>query len=361
MDEQRLLSGRILGALASRDHFGGNSVGNRPKPLLHSYISSSAVRRRYTSAQALLPLKQPRQIEAKCFEGVIELPSMGYLHAPEITRSRTVLVDLLPVPRVVSPKISSGHVPPIIVSREIEVLERIPAAYRLLFWGGNPRARVSQLSGGHWRLRWAFSLLEKISILSLLRDVTASILLFCGSDKNSFYDPRAHGTVFIRFTKANDEFHLLEEFVHQAGHALFYILTLQPKRYSHIPERAPICSLGVGSSDTRPFGVALHGLVTEALIADAFFRIYSLPSMSATDRHQALGRLAFSTRKLAADLHLIAGLSEKFTGEGLVLLGAISRTCSRIFRQFGARLERVDLSGQGYVFSPKRYAAVNKD
>jgi hypothetical protein len=72
-----------------------------------------------------------------------------------------------------------------------------------------------------------------------------------------------------------------------------------------------------------------------------------------------LGRLAFCTRKLAADLRLMAELSEQFTGEGLTLLAAISRTCSRILRTYGDTLERIDLSRQGYVFSSNRYAAVN--
>ncbi|MBB4425112.1 hypothetical protein GGD66_003669 [Bradyrhizobium sp. CIR48] len=328
--------------------------------MLQSYVSSSRVRRHYTPAQALLPFGERKQIEAKCFEGAIDLPTMGYLRAPKLTRSRTVLVNLLPKPHIISPTVPSVYVPPVLVSREIEVLERIPAAYRMLFWADNPQARVSRSIKDRRLLTRATSLLEKASVLSMLTDVTASVLLFCGSDRNSFYDTRAHGTVFIRFTKAGDEFHLIEEFVHQAGHALFSILMSQQNRYCFISERAPICSLGIDSADTRPFGVALHGLVTEALIADTFLRIFSLPSVSTSDRHQVLGRLAFSCRKLAADLHLIAKLSETFTQEGLILLGAISRTCSQIFRRFGARLERVDLSRQTYVFSPKRYAGLNK-
>jgi hypothetical protein len=206
----------------------------------------------------------------------------------------------------------------------------------------------------------ADALLERLSFIDLLTDVTDSILLFGNSSKNSFYDTRAHGTVFIRLTRACDEFHLVEEFVHQAGHAIFSVLMSQPNRYSHNSERAPIYSLSEGKRNMRPFGVALHGLVTEALISETFFEMHSTLSLPTAEQYQTLGRLAFATRKMMADLHVLAKYADQLTREGLILLRAIGFTCSKIFDTLSSSIEQIDLAKQRYVFSPKRFLSANQ-
>lgn len=285
---------------------------------------------------------------------------MGYLCVPELTRTQTCIVDLSPVPRIALPRVFSLHVPPFLISGKIEVFERIPAAYRSIFWKTESKADVPRTRQNRVFLLRAAALLERLSITDLLADVTDSILLFNNSSKNSFYDTRAHGTVFIRFTKAYDEFHLIEEFVHQASHAIFSVLMARPNRYSQMSERAPIYSLNEGKRNSRPFGVALHGLVTEALIAETLFEMHSNLSLRNADQNQTLGRLAFATRKMVADLHLLAGFADQLTREGLILLRAIGFTCSKILDQLGASMEQINLANQRYVFSLNRFLSTNQ-
>ena len=202
------------------------------------------------------------------------------------------------------------------------------------------------------------TLLKKAGVLNLVTDVTRFILLFHGNRKNSFYHPKFHGVIFIRLYRSQDEFHLVEEIIHQAGHAAFATLMLNFKRFLRIPTRRQIQRLASEGEDDRTVGVALHGVITEALVAESLQRLYSRTA-SRAERHRLVGRLAFAMAKLASDLRAFIEHAEIFGPEGLVLFKAMTQTYQNIWSRHGKALRRVNLSGQPYVFSQNQYLARN--
>lgn len=241
---------------------------------------------------------------------------------------------------------------------QMEIVNHVPAAFRTLFGRDDLVVHVSNSSKQRSQLSQAIAALEKAGVLKLVTDVTSSILLFHGNRKNSFYHPRVHGAIFIKFSRSHDEFHLMEEIIHQAGHAAFATLMLEPTRFLRVPPQQCIKHLTSEREDDRSVLVALHGLITEALVTETLQRIYS-KATSRVERHQLVGRLAFATSKLAADLRAFIECAGILGAEGLVLLKAMANTYDNVWRRHGAVLRRVNLSGQPYVFSRNRYLATN--
>ena len=333
-------------------------ANSKINPILQAFAASAEVRRHYTLAQALLPDLTPDFVEAKCKDGVVELPSVGHLRLNSSARRGPVVVRLKPKCEVVTPGVKARFFPNTTLQPHLEVLNYLPLAFRLLFWHGDRAVTVSTSSKARSQLLRATKALEQTGVLQIITDVTASICLFRGSTKNSFYDTRAHGAIFVRLSPSHDEFHLIEEIVHQAGHAAFALLLLEPARFLRVPMQLPFRHLTLEPDDDRTVLVALHGLVTEALVVETLRRVYS-QTIAEVDRHQVGGRLAFATRKLALDLAAFVGCAEILGPEGLILLKAMANTCQRVLRRHGAMVQRVNLAGQRYVFSRNRYLAAN--
>jgi hypothetical protein len=355
-DTQRSIAARSVRALIPGRVKAPADV--KVRPVLHAFVAEPRVRRFYTVDQALLPAFAGNIVEAKCTGGVVELPSIGYFRVDAARRVRAVSVRVRPHVAIATAGVKGTFFPATTIHPAMEVLNHIPAAFRMLFGPRHQGVKVSSVPARLQQLSRALALLEQAGALEIVTDVTRSILLFGGVTKNSFYDPRAHGAIFIRFSRSHDELHLVEEIIHQAGHAAFSILTLAPERYLRVPPGAALGRLTSERDEYRSVLVAFHGLVTEALISEALQRIYSATA-SPLDRHAIAGRLAFATQKLAADLHAFAGCAEILATEGLVLLRTIASTYERIVRAYGPRLRRVNLTSQPYVFSRARYLARN--
>lgn len=240
---------------------------------------------------------------------------------------------------------------------EIRVLSQIPVTFRLLFWEKEPN--VSAVFGPKERaeLERALQLLELAGALGFIEDTTSYVLLFRGSNKNSFYDPRAHGTVFVRMRSSQDEFHLLEELVHQAGHAALEALRRE-RDFLRVKPGTPFDQISSDHTETRSTLVAFHALLTQALIVETLSRL--VQSTQCGDAlAQLVGRLAFATTKLGADLRVFVEHADLLRSEGLVALRAITLTYGTTLRRYERLLGALSLQNQPYVFSPSRFAAEN--
>lgn len=352
---QRRLVAQSLQAAAPRQP---STRHQRSSALLYTFVADARVRNDYSLEQALLPISKADRITAKCRQGIVELPSIGHLRLYGDAKPDSVLVDLEPRCRIRSPSVRARFFPSTKTRAGVELINHVPLAFRQLFWGGDARVTVSSPSRLRACLESTIARLAQVGVLELVTRVTNSVLFFRGGAKNSFYDSRAHGALFVRFGSSHDELHLLEEIVHQAGHAALTILLLETNSLLRAGKHQRTQRLSSATSDTRSVLVAFHGLVTEALVAETLGRTYGIAT-SRSERHQLVGRLAFATRKLAGDLRLFADRAKLLGAEGRLLLGAITNTCRKVVLRYGDVLERVTLTGQPYVFSRARYLAAN--
>lgn len=240
------------------------------------------------------------------------------------------------------------------LGRDLAVPRSIPSAFRPLF-GPASAARSAPPSSLN-QLEAAWRLTGQVGARHWIRQVVRLVVLFRGGALNSFYNPRAHGAVFLRLDRHGDRYHLLEELIHQAGHAFFAILwQLEPPLVRG--QKAEVSVTFDAAGDDRNLLVAFHGLVTETLIAEALSR---LRSKSARAEQDTLGRLAFCLAKLGSDLNTATRHKRFFTPRGLLWLSMMARSYATIVGQLGAHLSRVDLSDQPYVFDSRTFERNNR-
>jgi hypothetical protein len=243
------------------------------------------------------------------------------------------------------------------VPAPLSVLRHVPAAFRLLY--RERERRVSAASGPKERaqLARALRLLELARARGFIEDTTSFVLLFRGSHKNSFYDPRAHGTVFVRVSSAQGELHLVEELVHQAGHAALEALRRERGLLRVKPE-TPFDDISSERTETRSTLVAFHALVTQGLIVETLSRLVRNRQCGAA-LPELVGRLAFATTKLGADLRVFVQQAELLRTEGLFALRSVTVTYGATLERYDRLLSAVSLRNQPYVFCPSRFAAEN--
>jgi hypothetical protein len=240
-----------------------------------------------------------------------------------------------------------------VVADHFAVPRFIPAEFRPLL--GQAKEVRSATSDGIARLDAALGMAKDIGALVWIRQVVRLVVLFRGGKLNSFYHPRAHGAVFIRLNRRCDDLHVFEELIHQSCHAFFSILLCrEPPLVRN--QRSSLTAAFDKGRDKRNVLVALHGLVTEAVISDALFRL-------ATLRHAVqpavIGRLAFCLAKFGSDLNAAMRARRLLTNRGMLWLAAMARTYDSIVKNLGPELLRVDLSGQPYVFDPELFRRRN--
>jgi len=230
----------------------------------------------------------------------------------------------------------------------IEILNFFPLCYSCVFEGRRDiRCVSSNRALGH--IRKALEYLAMGNWRNLVADVVSVILLFSGIERNSFYDPRSHGAIFLRYSRFNDPFSYFEDLVHQSGHAQFSLLLQNVELFQGIAIETPLNELHFEADDRRSLFVAIHGLVTEALICDAMFR---LSRISADFRRpEVLGRLAFAIRKLGADLRSFSTLVNVFSDDGKMLFASCLATYKDVIFEYRAEFEKIRLNRQKYVFS----------
>lgn len=243
------------------------------------------------------------------------------------------------------------------IANDLFVLRYLPECFRKLFHRESKVSTVSSARSIQY-LEESIKTLELIHVNEFVEDVTREILLFKNSNKNSFYDPRSHGAIFLRYNQLDDKFSYVEDIVHQCGHAQVSLFLMKTELTRNVPLGIPVKRLGFDQGDYRSLLVAFHGMATEALISDVMFRAFDVshPSTSL----QVLGRLAFSTRKLASDLFHFNSIIDVFDANARELIASCLMTYRNIMGEHRDRIAKVNLNGQSYSFSRTIFFAKNK-
>jgi len=330
----------------------GNGPGRRPNPFLFNLVHQQPLPGRDARQQWVAGLTSARRYPASVEQGLIEIPLIGQFHVT--SRTKRVIVDLSDRRRPACSDRSSTLHRYRSVADHFGVPRFIPSAFRPFFGHANGVRSASR--DGCVRLESALRMARAVGALPWIRQVVRLVVLFRGGTLNSFYHPRAHGAVFIRLNRACDDYHVFEEIIHQAGHAFFAILLCREPRLLRNQNGAPQAVLD-SSDDNRNMLVALHGLVTEALIADALFKLRTSPGVA---EHELLGRLAFCLAKFGSDLNAVMRAKRLLTKRGVLWLSALARSYVSIVRGLGPQLLRVDLADQPYVFDPQLFRRRNR-
>ena len=331
---------------------GRKGSGRVPDPFLFHLVHQQPRPSREAWNQWVVDATSAPGYSAQVENGLIEMPFLGQFHVT--SRTKRALVDLSDRRGPVCSDRSATLHPYQWVAHHFAVPRFIPSAFRP-FFGGRQGVR-SASPDGVARLQAALQMARQVGALTWIRQVVRLVVLFRGGALNSFYNPRAHGAIFIRINRACDEYHVFEEIIHQAGHAFFAILLC---REPHLI-RNQNCTLTAafdGSEDGRNVLVALHGLVTEALIAEALFRLRASPGVAEQD---LLGRLAFCLAKFGSDLNAATRAKRLLTKRGLLWLSTMARSYASTVRELGPRLSRLDLSGQPYLFDQHVFIRKNR-
>ena len=330
---------------------GGKGSGWRPDPFLFHLVHQQPLPSREAWNQWVVDVRSAPRYRAQVEDGLVEIPFLGQFHVT--SRTKRVMVDLSDRRRPVCSDRSATLHPYQLVAHHFAVPRFIPSAFRPFF--GHRKGVRSASPDGIARLQAALGMARWVGALTWIRQVVRLVVLFRGGALNSFYNPRAHGAVFIRLNRACDNYHVFEEIIHQAGHAFFAILLC---REPHLirNQNGALAAAFDSSDDDRNVLVAFHGLVTEALIADALFRLRASPGVA---EHAVLGRLAFCLAKFGSDLNAAMRAKRLLTKRGVLWLSALARSYASIVRALGPQLLRVDLADQPYVFDPQLFRRKN--
>jgi len=179
--------------------------------------------------------------------------------------------------------------------------------------------------------------------------VVRYIVLFDDPDCNSFALPSAHGIVFLNSSWGESDAYFIEDLAHQGGHVLFSAAWAGFEPLLNVPPETPVERLS-GQADHRTLEVALHGMVTQALMAAVLDRV-SLYRGNADER---LGRLYFALVRLGLDLRALAGL-EVYTQPGIAILRELVATYSDIASRHREEILAADFSNQPYNFDYDAY------
>ncbi|HEX3539387.1 MAG TPA: hypothetical protein VHT75_02980 [Acidimicrobiales bacterium] len=189
--------------------------------------------------------------------------------------------------------------------------------------------------------------------------VTKRVALFAHNGLNSFASMAAHGTAFLNVSHGVDEVLFIEDLVHQSGHILFSTATIDRSGLFSTSEDTTLSEILGAGGDRRSVYVALHGLVTEAMMCETLTNCYSNDVFTGRQQHELLGRLAYAAIRFGMDLELLKAAGV-FGPVGEELYDALLSSFWVLRDQYGPLLRRLDLHGQPYNFSYDRFAARNQ-
>lgn len=192
---------------------------------------------------------------------------------------------------------------------------------------------------------------------SALDMVLRRIVLFASHRANSFASTREYGAIFLNVDLTNSAVGLVEDLAHQGGHTLFFAAAQCPEDYFQVSPSDPLCAHGIGG-DTRTLYVALHGLVTEALMLGALDLCLSRNLFTGIHKVELIGRLAFVATRCWLDVAMFGRL-KVLTPRCQALVWQLVD----MLRAFGAHrahlLHTVDLGGQPYNFDFQSFLEAN--
>ena len=205
----------------------------------------------------------------------------------------------------------------------------------------------------------AFRLLHRLypELHSAFASVLRLVVIFEAGGLNSFATPAAHGAVFLNAALGDDEVFLIEDLSHQGGHVLFSAATADAPSYFEVEPEASISTFH-HRLDDRSVYVLLHGVFTEALMAQTLDAALTQRVFHGRQLDELRGRLAFTMRRFAADLQTVA-LPGILNERGLLLLRVLLDIYVDIARRRAELVLHSDFSNQTYNFSYARYLELN--
>jgi hypothetical protein len=185
------------------------------------------------------------------------------------------------------------------------------------------------------------------------------VALFDAPNLNSFAATAVHGLALMNARHGTDEIFFVEDLAHQAGHVVFEAAAIVSSDLFEVsPDTVLDESHESDEAEQRTLYVALHGVVTEAMIVDVLTQCLNSGRFAGRQRHELAGRLANIARRFFLDLRELnrPGIFGPFGEQILVeLMGVLSG----LLQCHGSLIHAVDVSNQPYNFSYERFCERN--
>ncbi len=211
--------------------------------------------------------------------------------------------------------------------------------------GVEPAARQHRVT-----LDGALRSLEMIwpELMRLITETVRYLLLFEQPTQNSFASRATHGVAYLNVALGHSGAFFIEDLAHQCGHVLFSSAWEGGDALLRIDGDAPMTDVTGQDGDDRTLEVAVHGIVTLALMLAALDR-YLDSHPSAGECAEAKARLLFALYRLGLDIGPLAR-STVFSAEGTRVFAAVAQVYDRLVARYRCDSAASDFTGQGYNF-----------
>jgi hypothetical protein len=327
--------------------------------------------------------KQPKCVNAKVDEhGFIYLPKVGWIKTnlangeavvsyAESTNSVSVTVDGNEIPVEFEPILLTTN-------KHFEVLKHQHSLLANHFFDSKNKiikVEIDNITKAQKEnLSKAFSLIQNFEpgYYKLLEQAIFKVMIFNDPEvkRNSFATLSVHGCAFFNsFQKEYDEIFFVEDIAHQCGHVIFNNIIYDRKDIFKISSETIIKEKGflgmiVNLLEDRTLFVAFHAMFTYYGISRCLLACITKAELSALQKHEAMGRLAFCLRKYKNDINLLGKLDEHgksvyFTDDGILLYQPMVTLYNKIQMELGSQLSKINLLNQPYNFSVKNFHKSN--
>jgi hypothetical protein len=327
--------------------------------------------------------KQPKCINAKideyCF---IYLPKVGWIKTNQANREAvitfTVGTDSMSV-TVDGNDIEFDFEPILLTAnKHFEVVKHQHTLLANHFFDSKNRiikVEIDNITNSQKEnLSKAFSLIQNFEpeYYKLLEQSILKLMIFNDPEvkRNSFATLSVHGCAFFNsFQREYDEVFFVEDIAHQCGHVVFNNIIYERRDVFKISSETIIKEKGflgmiVNLLEDRTLFVAFHAMFTYYGISRCLFACITKAELSALQKHEAMGRLAFCLRKYKNDINLLGKLDEDgksvyFTDDGILLYQPMVTLYNKIQMELGSQLSKINLLNQPYNFSVKNFHKSN--
>ena len=185
--------------------------------------------------------------------------------------------------------------------------------------------------------------------------VVRHLVLFEDAEQNSFATPAAHGIAFLNVHLGQTEWFFVEDLAHQCGHVLFTAAWEGSEPLLTVPSETQVEEL-IGREDHRTLEVAVHGMVTQALMVCALERVARADA--SVGSAEATARMLFALLRLGLDLRILAGL-DVYSDAGAPLIRELISVYSETAALYRDALLAADFRGQPYNLDYDLYRTQN--
>ncbi len=190
--------------------------------------------------------------------------------------------------------------------------------------------------------------------------VTRRIVLFSGTGIDSFATTQLFGTARLRVEGNNySSAFFIEELAHQCGHIMFAALTQNRDEFFIIDPSTPLREITGQPAEYRDLDVLFHAVFTECAMSECLGKCLERANGIESFRHEALGRLGFSLRRLYLDLRTL-DLQGVFTPKGQSWFRLFSCYFQNAYTKWAPSVENLKYTNQGYGFDPATFVADNR-